>query len=92
MKNTTQRSIKWLSFAILFFATLYFAFIYAKTIDQLWIHKTIVWNQDKLAWQIFIIAGRFIATAILYVFCCILLHRPGRSAPFVGHSRCLQGL
>ena len=28
----------------------------------------------------------------LYVFCRILLHRPGRSAPFVGHSRCLQGL
>ena len=79
MKNTTQRSIKWLSFAILFFATLYFAFIYAKTIDQLWIHKTIVWNQDKLAWQIFIIAGRFIATAILYVFCCIFLIRTNRS-------------
>ena len=47
MNNPTQRSIKWLSFAILFFATL--------------------------------IAGRFIATALLYVFCCIFLVRTNRS-------------
>ena len=79
MNNSTQRSIKWLSVAILFFATVYFAFINAKSIDQLWIHKTIVWNQDKLIWQIFIIAGRFIATALLYVFCWIFLVRTNRS-------------
>ena len=79
MNNSTQRSIKWLSIAILFFATIYFAFINAKTIDQLWIQKTIVWNQDKLAWQIFIIAGRLIVTALLYVFCWIFLVRTNRS-------------
>ena len=79
MNNQTQKSIKWLSVAILLFATLYFAFINAKTIDQLWIQKTIVWNQDRLAWQIFIIAGRFIATALLYVFCWIFLVRTNRS-------------
>ena len=79
MNNPTQRSIKWLSVAILFFATLYFGFIYAKTIDQLWIQKTIVWNHDKLAWQIFIIAGRLIATALLYVFCWVFLVRTNRS-------------
>ena len=79
MNNSTQRSIKWLSIAILFFATAYFAFIYAKTIDQLWIHKTIVWNQDKIAWQVFIIAGRLIATALLYIFCWIFLVRTNQS-------------
>ena len=79
MNNPTQRSIKWLSIAILFFATAYFAFISAKIIDQLWFQKAIVWNQDKLAWQIFIIAGRFIATALLYVFCWIFLVRTNRS-------------
>ena len=79
MKNSTQRNIKWLSIAISLFATLYFAFIYCITIDHLWIHKTIVWNQDKLAWQYFIIAGRFIASILLYVFCLIFLIRTNRS-------------
>jgi hypothetical protein len=79
MNNPTQRSIKWLSVAILIFATIYFGFIYAKTINQLWIQKTIVWNQDKLAWQVFIIAGRLIATALLYFFCWIFLVRTNRS-------------
>ena len=79
MNNSTQKHIKWLSVAILVFATLYFVFIYAKTVSQLWIQETVIWNQDKLAWQIFIIAGRFIATALLYVFCWVFLLRTNRS-------------
>ena len=79
MKNTTQRNIKWLSIAILLIATVYIVFLYGTTISQLWIQKTVVWNQDKLAWQIFIIAGRFIGAALLYVFCWIFLVRTNRS-------------
>ena len=79
MKNSTQRSIKWLSIAILFFATVYVAFIYGSTINQLWIRKDVVWNQDKLAWQTFIIAGRFIAPTLLYAFCWIFLVRTNRA-------------
>ena len=79
MNNSTQRSIKWLSIAILFFATIYIVGIYAFTINQIWIQKAMVWNQDKLAWQIFIIAGRFIGSTLLYVFCWIFLVRTNKS-------------
>ena len=79
MKNTTQRNIKWLSIAILLIATVYIVFLYGTTISQLWIQKAVVWNQDKLAWQIFIIAGRFIGAALLYIFCWIFLVRTNRS-------------
>ena len=79
MKNTTQRSIKWLSIAILVIATVNIVFLYAITISQIWIRKEVVWNQDKLAWQTFIIAGRFIGATLLYVFCVIFLVRTNRS-------------
>ena len=79
MKNSTQRNIKWLSIAILVIATLNIVFIYSVTINQLWIEKAVVWNQDKLAWQTFIIAGRFIGATLLYVFCVIFLVRTNRS-------------
>ena len=79
MKNSTQKSIKWLSIAILFIATGYFAFIYCVTINQVWVQKAVVWNQDKLAWQYFIIAGRLIASALLYIICWIFLVRTNRS-------------
>ncbi|MBR5176634.1 MAG: hypothetical protein IKW89_12000 [Bacteroidales bacterium] len=79
MKNSTQRNIKWLSIAILVIATVNVVFIYGVTISQLWIQKAVVWNQDKLAWQIFIIAGRLVGAALLYVFCWIFLVRTNRS-------------
>ena len=74
MKNPTQRSIKWLSVAILFFATLSVVFIYFQMINQLWLNpepQRVVWNPDNLAWQIFIIAGRFIGVTILDLLCVI---------------------
>ena len=80
MKNsTTQKNIKWLSVAILFIATLYYVFLICSTINQLWIQKAVVWNPDKLAWQYFIIAGRFVGSTLLYVFCVIFLLRTNRS-------------
>ncbi len=79
MKNSTQKNIKWLSIVILLIATLNIVFIYSVTINQVWIRKAVVWNQDKLAWQYFIIAGRFIGSTLLYVFCVIFLVRTNRS-------------
>ena len=82
MKNRTQQSIKWLSVAILVFATLSVAFIYLQMVNQLWLNHPdnhIVWNQDKLVWQIFIIAGRFIGVTLLYSFLWIFLVRTNRS-------------
>ena len=79
MKNSTQKSIKWLSIAILIIATCNVAFIYGVTISQVWIQKAVVWNPDKLAWQYFIIAGRFLAATLLYLFCVIFLVRTNRS-------------
>ena len=79
MKNSTQRNIKWLSIAILIIATVNIAFIYCVTINQVWIQKSMVWNPDKLAWQIFVIAGRFVGLTLLYLCCVIFLVRTNRS-------------
>ena len=82
MKNKTQQNIKWLSIAILFLATVSVAFIYFQMVNQLWLNHPdthIVWNQDKLAWQIFIVSGRFIGITILYVFLWVFLVRTNRS-------------
>ena len=51
-------------------------------VNQLWLNHPdnhIVWNQDKLVWQIFIIAGRFIGVTLLYSFLWIFLVRTNRS-------------
>ena len=82
MKNSTTSSINWLSVAIFIFATLSVVFIYFQMINQLWLgpeQQRVVWNPDKRAWQIFIIAGRFIGVTLLYVFCVIFLIRTNRS-------------
>ena len=82
MNNKTRTSIKWLSVAILFLATVSVLSIYWQMISQLWLNpaeERVVWNQNGLAWQIFIIAGRFIGVTLLYVFCWIFLIRTNRS-------------
>ena len=79
MKNSTQKSIRGLSIAILIIATIYLVFIYGTTISQLWIQKSVVWNPDHLAWQYAIITGHLISAALLYVFCWIFLVRTNRS-------------
>ena len=79
MKNSTQKNIQWLSVAILFFATVYFAFVILSSASQIWFQKAVVWNPDRLAWQIFIIAGRFIGATLLYAFCWIFLIRTNKA-------------
>ena len=79
MKHSTLRNIKWLSVAILIIATVNIAFIYCATINRIWIQKAMVWNPDKLAWQYFIIAGRFVGLTLLYLCCVIFLVRTNRS-------------
>ena len=78
MKNRTQKNIKWLSGAILFLATLSVVFVYCQMVNQLWLNHPenhVVWNPDGLAWQIGIVAGRFICVTLLYVFSWIFLVR-----------------
>ena len=82
MNNKTRTSIKWLSVAILFLATVSVLSIYWQMVSQLWLNpaeERVVWNQNGLAWQIFIIAGHFIGVTLLYVFCWIFLIRTNRS-------------
>ena len=79
MKNSTQKNIQWLSFAIMLVATLNLVFIFGLTVSQVWLQDTMVWNPDKLAWQFFIIAGRFVGFALLYIFCMIFLIRTNKS-------------
>ena len=79
MKISTQKSIKWLSVAILLIATLNFVFICCVTINQVWIQKTVIWSPGKLGWQYFIIAARLLGAAALYAFCAIFLLRTNRA-------------
>lgn len=82
MKNKTQQNIKWLSIVILFLATVSVASIYFQMVNQLWLNhpeERVVWNTDGCAWQISIIAGRFLGVTLLYVFLWIFLIRIDRS-------------
>ena len=80
MKNSTQRSIKRLSIAILIVGGLTLVYTYVVMISQLWGNNInpIIWNPDIRGWQIFIIAGRFVGIALLYALCCIFLYRTNR--------------
>ena len=78
MNNSTQKSIKRLSIAILIIGGLTLVYTYVQMISQLWLNNFIVpitWNPDVKGWQIFILAGRFVGITILYVLCCIFLYR-----------------
>ena len=78
MNNSTQKSIKRLSIAILIIGGLTLVYTYVQMISQLWLNNFIVpitWNPDVKGWQIFILAGRFVCITILYVLCCIFLYR-----------------
>ena len=81
MNNSTKRSIKRLSIAILVIGGLTLAYTYFQMYFQLWgnnfIHP-ITWNPDIRGWQIFILAGRFIGITLLYALCFIFLLRINR--------------
>ena len=81
MTNSTQRSIKRLSIATLIIGGLTLVYIYWEMIAQLWVDSYIyplTWNPDIKGWQIFILAARFIGITLLFIMCCIFLHRTNK--------------
>ena len=78
MKNSTQKSIKRLSVAILIIGGLTLVYTYLQMFSQIWMDNNIhhiTWNPDARSWQIFILAGRFVGITLLYILCFIFLHR-----------------
>ena len=78
MNNSTQKSIRKLSIAILFMGGLTLIYTYVQMISQLWLNNFIIpitWNPEIKGWQIFILTARFIGITLLFVLCCIFLHR-----------------
>jgi hypothetical protein len=80
MKNSTQKSIRNLSIAILLIGGLTLVYTYAQMFSQLWGNNInpVVWNPDMRGWQIAIIAGRFIGIALLFALCCVFLYRTNK--------------
>ena len=78
MTNSTKRSIKRLSVAILIIGGLTLAYAYWQMISQLWLNNfiyPITWNPEMRGWQIFILSGRFIGITLLYVLSWVFIHR-----------------
>ena len=78
MKNSTQKSIRNLSIAILALSGLTLVYTYVQMVSQLLLNNFItpmVWNPDITGWQIFIIAARFVGVTLLFVLCFIFLYR-----------------
>ena len=78
MNNSTQRSIRNLSIAILAVGGLTLVYMYVQMISLLWLNNFIIpitWNPEIKGWQIFILAARFIGITLLFALCCIFLYR-----------------
>ena len=78
MKNSTQKSIRNLSIAILIIGGLTLAYTYVQMYSQLWLNNFITpmtWNPVIKGWQIFILIARFVGITLLFVLCCIFLYR-----------------
>jgi hypothetical protein len=78
MKNSTQKSIRNLSIAIIAIGGLTLVYTYIQMISQLWLNNFIVpmtWNPEIKGWQVFILAARFAGTSLLFALCCIFLYR-----------------
>jgi hypothetical protein len=85
MNNSTQKSIKRLSIAILIIGGITLIYTYVQMISQLWLNNFIVpltWNPDIKGWQIFILAARFIGITLLFALCCIFLYRTNKGEIF----------
>ena len=81
MKNSTQKSIKRLSLAILIIGGITLIYTYVQMVSQLLLNNfitPIVWNPDIKGWQIFILASRFIGITLLFALCCIFLYRTNK--------------
>ncbi|MBQ3765151.1 MAG: hypothetical protein II874_00230 [Bacteroidales bacterium] len=78
MKNSTQKSIRNLSIAILAISGVTLVYTYIQMISQVWLDNFITpltWNADIKGWQIFILAARFVGVTLLFVLCSIFLYR-----------------
>jgi len=78
MNNSTQKSIKNLSIAILIIGGLTLVYTYVQMVSQLWLNNFItpmVWNPEIRGWQVFILAARIIGITLLFILCCIFLYR-----------------
>ena len=78
MNNSTQKSIKRLSIAILIIGGITLIYTYVQMISQLWLNNFIIpitWNPDIKGWQIFILTARFVGITLLFALCCIFLYR-----------------
>ena len=78
MNNSTQKSIRNLSIAILVIGGLALAWTYGVMYCQIWMENNIhriIWNPEIKGWQIFILAARFIGLALLYIVCWVFLCR-----------------
>ena len=81
MNNSTQRSIKRLSAAILIIGGLTLVYSYVQLISLLWLNNffvPITWNPDIKGWQIFILSARFAGITALFILCCIFLYRTNK--------------
>ena len=81
MKNSTQKSIKRLSLAILIIGGITLIYTYVQMISQLWLNNFITpltWNPDIKGWQIFILAARYVGITLLFALCCIFLYRTNK--------------
>ena len=81
MKNSTQKSIRNLSIAILVLGGLTLVYTYVQMVSQLWLNNFIVpltWNPEIKGWQIFILAARFIGITLLFALCCVFLYRTNK--------------
>ena len=81
MNNSTQKSIRKLSIAILFMGGLTLIYTYVQMISQLWLNNFIIpitWNPEIKGWQIFILAARFIGITLLFALCCVFLYRTNK--------------
>ena len=87
MKNSTQKSIRNLSIAILVLGGLTLVYTYVQMISQLWLNNFIVpltWNPEIKGWQIFILAARFIGITLLFALCCVFWQIFILAARFIG--------
>ena len=81
MNNSTKKSIKRLSIAILIIGGLTLIYTYVQMISQLWLNNFITpmtWNPEIKGWQIFILAARFVGLTLLFILCCIFLYRTNK--------------
>ncbi|MBR3388190.1 MAG: hypothetical protein IKG84_08180 [Bacteroidales bacterium] len=78
MKNSTQKSIRNLSIAILAIGGITLVYTYVQMISQVWLNNFIVpltWNPEIKGWQIFILAARFVGVTLVFALCSIFLYR-----------------